>query len=226
MMKNLKLSLVALLCLGYALTANAQKTIKEGAITYSVVYDLPPEQQAMAAMLPTEYKVNFKGDYSTFKMDLGMFSTQVIYNVVTKETLSLTEVPMQNKKIAVKMNAEQSKKMQEMQGGEKDLEVKATTETKQISGYNCTKYILNDKISGEASEVWATKDINLPANSLTSSFKEIQGVPIQFSTNAQGMKTKMTLKEVKEEVVADINLTVPTGFETMSFEDLMKQMGG
>ena len=226
MIKNLKLSLLALICLGSALTANAQKTIKEGIITYSVVYDLPPEQQAMAAMLPTEFKVNFKGDFSAFKMDLGMFSRQMNYNVASKESLSLIEVPMQNKKIAVKLNAEQSKKMEEMESGERDYEVKATTETKQIAGYNCTKYILNDKISGEASEVWATKDIVVPANSLTSSFKDIQGVPVEFSKNAQGMKTKMTLKEVKEGVVSDINLTIPTGFETMSFEDLMKQMGG
>jgi GLPGLI family protein len=226
MIKNLKLSLVALLCLGYAFTANAQKTIKEGAIVYNVEYDLPPEQQAMAAMLPTSYKVNFKGDYSVFKMDLGMFSTEVIYNNATKETLSLTEVPMQNKKIAMKMNAEQSKKMQEMQNGEKDFEVKTTTETKQIAGYNCTKFILNDKISGESAEVWATTELNIPANSLTSSFKDIVGVPVQFNTNAQGMKTKMTLKEAKEEVVTDINMNIPAGYELMTFEDLLKQMGG
>ncbi len=225
-MKNLKLSLIAFICLGTSLIANAQKSVKEGSITYTVVYDLPPDQQAMAAMLPTEYKVNFKGDFSIFKMDLGMFATQVVYNDATKESLSLTDVPMQGKKIAVKMTKEQGEKMQELQSGEKDMEVKATTETKLIAGYNCTKYLIKDKISGEQSEVWATADLKIPSNSLTSVFKEIKGVPVEFSTNARGLKSKITLKEIKEETVTDINMNIPTGYETMSFEDLLKQMGG
>lgn len=225
-MKNLKISLIAFICLGSSLIANAQKTIKEGTITYSVVYDLPPDQQSMVAMLPTEYKVNFKGDMSMFKMDMGMFATQVVYNDASKESLSLTDVPMQNKKIAVKMTKEQGEKMQELQTGEKDLEIKATTETKQIAGYNCTKYTLKDKISGEQSELWATSDLKIPANSLTSVFKEIKGVPVQFSTNARGLKSKITLKEVKEETVSEINMTIPSGYETMTFDDLLKQMGG
>ncbi len=57
----------------------------------------------MASMLPSEFKVAFKADLSKFRMDMGMYATEVIFNSTTKETLSLTEVPMQNKKIAVKM---------------------------------------------------------------------------------------------------------------------------
>ena len=225
-MKNLKFSLIAFICLGSSFIANAQKTIKEGTITYSVVYDLPPDQQSMVAMLPTEYKVNFKGDLSVFKMDMGMFATQVVYNDLSKESLSLTDVPMQNKKIAVKMTKEQGEKMQELQAGEKDLEIKATAETKQIAGYNCTKYTIKDKISGEQSELWATGDLKIPANTLTSTFKDIKGVPVEFSTNARGLKSKITLKEVKEEIVTEINMTVPSDYETMTFDDLLKQMGG
>jgi GLPGLI family protein len=225
-MKNLKLAIIAFICLGSSFVANAQKTFKEGSVTYAVEYDLPPDQQAMVAMLPTVYKVNFKGDMTSFKMDMGMFATQVIYNEATKESLSLTDVPMQSKKIAVKMSKEQSEKMQELQTGETDLEIKATTETKQIAGYKCTKYTINDKISGDQSEVWATTDIKIPSNALTSVFKGIVGVPVQFSTNARGLKSKMTLKEIKEEPTAEINMTVPAGYETMAFEDLLKQMGG
>src|SRR6476620_316526 len=128
MLKNLKLGLIAFICLGSSFAANAQKAIKEGTITYAVEYDLPADQQSMAAMLPTEYKIEFKGDMSRFKMDMGMFATSVIYNDATKEMMSLTEIPMQNKKIAVKMNKDQSKKMQELQDEEKDFEIQTTTE--------------------------------------------------------------------------------------------------
>ena len=51
-------------------------------------------------------------------------------------------------------------------------------------------------------------------------------MPVQFSTNARGLKSKMTLKDVKEETVSDINFNVPTGYETLTFEELLKQMGG
>ena len=168
----------------------------------------------------------FKGDLSKFKMDMGMYSTQVIYNNATKESLSLTEVPMQSKKIAVKMTKEQSEKMQEMQSGEQDYEITATTETKKIAGYNSTKYLLKEKSSGAISEVWTTTEIEIPTNTLTSTIKGVKGVPLEFSTNARGMKSKMTFKGIKEEAVTDINMNIPNGFETMKFEDLLTQMGG
>lgn len=226
MLKNIKIGLIAFICLGSTFAAHAQKVIKEGTATYAVEYDLPASQQSMAAMLPKEFKVQFKGDNSKFKMDMGMYATEVIYNSATKESLSLTDVPMQNKKIAVKMTKEQTEKMQEMQTGEKDVEVTATKETKKIAGYNCTKYILKDKTSGDSADVWATTDITIPANSLTSGIKNVKGVPVEFSSNARGMKSKMMLKSITEEPVADIKMDIPTGYETMTFEDVMSQMGG
>jgi len=226
MLKNLKLGLIAFICLGSSFAANAQKAIKEGTITYAVEYDLPADQQSMAAMLPTEYKIEFKGDMSRFKMDMGMFATSVIYNDATKEMMSLTEIPMQNKKIAVKMNKDQSKKMQELQAGEKDFEIQTTTETKQIAGYNCKKYIFKDKISGESMDVWATTDITIPENTFSAALTGLKGFPVQFENNARGMKSKLTLKNIKEESVSAIDMTIPDGFETMTFEDIMAQMGG
>lgn len=226
MLKNVKLGLVAFICLGSTFAAKAQKAIKEGTITYAVEYDLPANQQSMAAMLPTEYKVIFKGELSKFKLDMGMFATQVIYNDSSKETLSLTDVPMQNKKIAVKMTSQQSQKMREMQGGDKDYDIKTTTDTKQIAGYNCNKYIFTDKASGDSMDVWATNDVSVPSNSLSVALKGLKGVPVQFENTARGVKTKLTLKSISEESVGDINMTVPDGYETMSFEDVMAQMGG
>ena len=75
-------------------------------------------------------------------------------------------------------------------------------------------------------EVWATMDIVIPTNTLTASIKNVKGVPVEFSSNARGIKSKMTLKSVSEQPVPDIKLDIPTGYETMTFEDLMSQMGG
>ncbi|HEX7367816.1 MAG TPA: DUF4412 domain-containing protein [Pelobium sp.] len=226
MKKHLKTTLLFAVCIAFTIMAKAQKVIKEGVVTYTVEYDLPPNQQSMAAMLPKEFKVNFKGNYSQFKMDMGMFSTLIILDNNTNETLTLTDVPMQNKKIAVKMNQSEAEQMREMQSGEQDYDVTETTETKKIAGYNCKKYILKDKAEGSETELWATTEIQIPASALTSSIKKINGVPVAFSNKANGMHTKLTLKSISEESVPDINLTIPAGYETMDFKDLMSKMGG
>ncbi|MEO6161070.1 MAG: DUF4412 domain-containing protein [Pelobium sp.] len=212
--------------MGSSFVALAQKTIKSGTITYAVEFQLPPDQQAMAAMLPSEYKVAFDGEMSKFKLDMGMFSTQVIYNAGTNESLSLTEVPIQSKKIAVKMTSDQTNQMQEMQSGEKDFEVKATSETKKIGVYNCTKYILTDKISGDKTEVWTTNEITIPKNSLTTMVKDVKGFPVAFESSSNGMKVKMNLKQVKEEEVPAITFDVPSDYEVLSFDSMLQMMGG
>lgn len=211
--------------MGCALMAQAQKVINQGTVTYAVAYNLPADQQSMAAMLPKEFKVVFKGDYSKFKMDMGMYATSIIFNSAKNETLSLTDVPMQGKKIAVKMNKDQSKKMRELQAGEQDFEVTPTTAQKKIAGYNCVKYLLKDKESGVQSEIWTTTDIQIPTNSLTSPINGVKGVPVEFSQDASGMKSKMTLKSIDESAVADIDFQVPTGYEVMDFNTLLSQMG-
>lgn len=225
MIKQLKITLLLAFCMGYTIVAQAQKIVKEGVAIYSVEYDLPAEQQAMAGMLPKEFKVAFKGNYSMFKMDMGMFATSVILNNLTNETLTLTDIPMQNKKFVVKMSKAEAEKMQGVQPGQEDYKVTQTTETKKIAGYNCTKYLLKDQTEDTDIELWATDEIQIPASALTSTIKGIKGVPIAFSTNAAGMKSKLTLKSISEEPVADINFNIPAGYELMDVEDLMSQMG-
>lgn len=222
MIKHLKNILYFTLFIGYTFTAQAQKVIKEGVAIYSVEYDLPADQQMMADMLPKEFKVSFKGNYSMFKMDMGMFSTSVITNNATNETLTLTDIPMQGKKYAVKMNKSEAEKMQ---SGEQYYDINKTPETKKIAGYNCTKYLLKDNIEGTDVELWATNDISIPASSLTSNIKGIKGVPVLFTNTANGLKSKLTLKSISEQSVPEINFNIPSGYELMDFKDLMGQMG-
>lgn len=226
MLKNLKLGLIAFICLGSTFAAKAQKVLKQGTITYSVQYNLPPDKQSMAAMLPAEQKVEFNGNMSRFKMDFGMYAVQVIYNDSSKETMTLTDVPMQGKKIAMKMNQDQAKKIEEVQGVTRDFDIKATDETKQIAGYNCKKYIFTNKDSGVELNVWATKDITVPLNSISAGLKGLDGFPVQFDNDQRGIKSTLTLKSISEEPVKEITMSVPDGYETMSFEDVMAQMGG
>lgn len=227
MKKLLKIAMLAFICTTTSLVANAQKVLKEGVLTYSTNFELPPDQAAMAAMLPSEFVVYLKGNVSKYKMDLGMFAVENYYDAATQQNLTLTDVPMQGKKIAVITTKEQTKQLETLQAGEKDFEVTSTKETKNIAGYNCTKFVMKDKISGDLSEVWTTTEINVLNTALTATLPSgIAGFPVQFSTNMNGVKNTMTLKSIDEKAVGEINFKIPEGYETMTFEDLLKQMGG
>jgi GLPGLI family protein len=227
MKKTIKTLVIAIICVSTSIAANAQKILKEGILTYSTNFELPPDQAAMAAMLPSEFVVYIKGNVSKYKMDLGMFAVENYYDAATQQNLTLTDVPMQGKKIAVISTKEQTKQLESLQAGEKDFEVTSTKETKNIAGYNCTKFIIKDKISGDLSEAWTTTEITVLSTALTSTLPSgITGFPVMFSTNMNGVKNTMTLKSIEEKAVGEVNFKIPEGYETMTFEALLKQMGG
>lgn len=221
MLKTLKLVLIAFICLG-SFAANAQKKVTEGYVSYSAEYDLPPDQQMAAAMLPKEYKLYFKGDVSKFTMDLGMMTNVITSNNKTSEGLMLMDIPAASQKIAVKITPEDKEKQKAMMP---DYEIVKTTETKTIGGYSATKYNAKDKKSDSTVEIWATNDLNLPLNNFTESFTGVQGTPLEFVSNMNGLKVKMSFKELKEEAVTGLNMTVPAGYTEMTMEELMSMSG-
>jgi len=220
-MKNLKLGLIAFLCLG-ALTGKAQKTINEGFISYSAEYNLAADQQMAAAMLPKLYKVYFKGDVSKFTMDLGMMTNKVIANNKTNTGLMLMEIPAANQKIAVKMTPEDKEKQKDKMP---DYTLTKTAETKTIGGYKAVKYNAKDKNSDGTVEIWTTTEISSPINNFTEGFKGIEGTPLEFTTDMNGVKAKLSFKEIKAETVTGLEMTIPAGFTEMTMDDLMSMSG-
>lgn len=224
MLKTIKIGFIAFICLG-TLTANAQKKITEGYITYTAEYDLPPDQQMAAAMLPKIYQVFFKDEISRLTMDLGMMTNQVTTDLKKQEGLLLINIPMADKKIAVKMTAEDKEKQKDMFP---DYEITKTNESKVISGYAVTKYSAKDKNSNTTVDIWSTKDLILPFNNLTEGFVGIQGfegTPLEFVTNMNGIKAKFSFKEVKQEEVKNLNMTIPSEYTVMTMEELMSMSG-
>lgn len=221
MLKTLKLGLIAFICLG-SFVANAQKKVTEGYVSYNAEYDLPADQQMAAAMLPKEYKLYFKGDVSKFTMDLGMMTNVITSNNKTSEGLMLMDIPAASQKIAVKITPEDKEKQKDMMP---DYEIVKTTETKTISGYSATKYTAKDKKSDSTVEIWATNDIDLPLNNFTEGFTGLKGTPLEFVSNMNGLKVKMSFKELKEEAVTGLTMTVPAGYTEMTMDELMSMSG-
>ncbi len=206
-----------------AFTASAQEKIEEGSITYIVEWTLPPSAPPqMAAMLPKEMKVYFKGDSSS-TVSKGGFSSTNIMNYNTEYFRILLDIPMANKKFCVPITPADKEDMKDKLP---DVTLTLTVDNKTILNYKAEKYNIKDKTTGAASEGWFTKDISIIPNSLSYYFDAAAGVPLEFQSVQNGMTFKAKVKEVKKETVPAGIFGVPKDYEEITFTELKGMMGG
>jgi hypothetical protein len=224
MFKSMKTGVLALLLVGTAFYAHAQKKITQGVITYGVEYDLSADQKSTidVSSLPKENKLQFNGNFSKLGMEMGPSILTIIKDGGTETALLLIDVPIAQKQIATKMSKEDIDKQA---GGIKYSDFKASGEKQTISGYNTEKYTYKDD-KGNAYELWATKDIELTPGATNTEFKSIKGTPIKFALSQNGVKTILTIKSIAEQNVGPFNLDVPSGYELMTMQELEALRGG
>lgn len=223
MLKSIKTGVLAAILVSSAIFANAQKKITEGTVTFGVEYSLTPEQEPMAAMLPTESKIKFNGNISRMEMQQGPATITVLANLADLNSLVLIDVPVAQMQFAVKGTKEDYEK--EKANDPKFSDFKATGEKKMILNYNAEKYTYKDD-KGGTYELWATNEIELPAGLVGRDFKDIKGTPIKFTTFNRGVKSTATLKSLVEEKTGPFSLEVPKGYEVKTMEEIMQMQGG
>lgn len=153
------------------------------------------------------------------------------------------------KKQLADMPAEQREAMEKMMGGmmkgggeEAKLDVSKTGETKTISGYKCTKYLIkeNDK---EFGTLWTTTNVldfgamqndfkafsqrmasltTMRGSQMAAVMKKIDGFPIQ--TTIAGMT--MTVTKFEKRSIAESEFEVPTGYKKVKSENFMEKKHG
>ncbi len=200
----------------------AQNKIAEGTIIYDVEWTVPPQMQAMAANLPTQMKVYFKGDSSSLKSESSMFSSTSILNSKKEYERMLLDIPMMGKKFSVIFTPDDQDKMLDKMP---ELTLKAGTETKTIAGYKTLKYEVNEKKSNQNSVAWFTKDIEITPNSLTRFYKESYGVPVEFTSYMNGLSLKATMKEINTAPVPAGSFSASKDYEEITFDQLMQMSG-
>lgn len=217
-----KTYLLSILCLLISITGFAQKNFKEGKIVYAITFpdmDLDPQQ---AAMMPTTMTLYIKGDNSRMEMKMGMGMSQtVITDSKTKTVTSLIDAMGQ--KYAMKMTEEDIKKEA---GDTPEIEVTKTGETKEIAGLVCevSKVIIKDK-KGEKidSEICLSKEFIIPnANWNNPTYKDVDGLMLEYEMEQGQMKMKLKAKSVKEETVADSMFEIPKDYEYKTMEEMMQ----
>jgi len=223
MFKTIKTGVLALMLVGATNYAQAQKKINEGTATYTVAYSLTPEMAQMESMLPKESKVKFKNGLAKSQMEQGPALITVMVDKGTETGLLLLDVPIMQWQYAVKMTKS------DLDDTKKDApvfsEFVATGEKKTIATYNAEKYTHKDD-KGGTYELWVTQDIELPGGMKESEFSSVKGTPVVFTSFRNGVKSVLTLKNIKEEPVGEISLTVPKGYQLKTMEDLKALQGG
>lgn len=223
MLKTIKGGLFALLLMGTAGYAQAQKKITEGTAVFTVKYSLPADMAQMENMLPAESKIKFKNSLMKSNMEQGPALITVIADKSTETGLLLLDVPIAQMQYAVKMtkaDMDETKK-----GAPIFSDFTPTGEKKTIATYNAEKYTHKDD-KGATYELWITQDIELPDGMKEDDFKTLKGTPVMYTSFRNGIQSTLTLKSLKQEAVGDISLTVPAGYELKTMEELKSMQGG
>lgn len=223
MLKSIKTGVLAAILVSSAIFANAQKKITQGTATFSMEYNLTPEQEPMATMLPKESKILFNGNFSKFEMQQGPATIVVVSDINELNSLVLIDVPVAQMQFAVKNTKADYEKSNATNPKLSDF--KATGEKSKVGTYNAEKYTYKDD-KGGTYELWATNDIQLPLGLTGPEFKEVKGTPVKFTTFRNGVKATSTLKAVTEDAVGPFTLDVPKGYELKTMEEIMQMQGG
>lgn len=210
-MKNLLILTISIVLL--SLSSCSKWT---GKIKYSLDYELPEAYESQRAMLATEMTY-YVGDGFTRVEQQSTIGDQVtISNQKTGVTTVL--IDLMGKKIAIST--------EEVEDEEKvEPEIEYLDETKEIAGYKCKKviYRVRSEDTDAEFEVYYTKELPAAAN---TQFKGIDGFPLEYMLEAQGMKTTYSAIEVTEGEVNSKLKKIPEGFEEMSLDEFMEMMGG
>lgn len=203
----------------------AQKKLSEGKILYSLSLDIPEgmDNGAMiAAMMPTELSVTFKGSKVRSEFATGMSET-IILNDAQVPNNSTILMDMMGNKYAMKVD---EKKILEQKANMPKYDIMVTKESKDIAGYKCVKAVLINQSNKDEVIVYYSPEIPFMENSFNAEFKDVKGMPFEYTAKMNGMKMTLSVKEVSKEKVQESIFTIPAEFKLVTQEDLMKELGG
>lgn len=217
-MKSILVTLLFVLSMG---TISAQTT--EGQISYKLDFssDNPEMAMALPMMQGSTMELYFAKDKSAANVTMGsMMTMKSVVDVKLDKGIILVDAMGQ--KIATKIESVKNSKKKV----ENAPMPQATSETKSILGFTCTKYIAKDTTgAGEDFIFWVTKELKTSLIGQEQFNSNIDGVPLEFSTMQQGMKVHFIATDFKKTVDANVfKIDVPEGYRVMT-EDQIKGMG-
>src|SRR5260221_10607221 len=206
---NFKLFNVAL---GIVLTAttmgaSAQKTYTSGMVSY------PTTMQGQTV----DVKEYFTPDSSSAVMTMGPANVKVLTTAKHDYLAVVLDVPVASiKKAGIASPSE----LEEAMAAVPTFTFTPTTETKQISGFNCKKVVAKDSKSGKTYDVWITNDVSVPPTAFPFYYASIGGFPVQFTAFQQGQEINITVSSVSDQKAPAGTFAIPKDLEKGTLADL------
>jgi len=191
------------------LSANAQKSYPEGLIT----------MKTNGGGQEIELKEYFRSDSIATIFSAGPAAIKLLSDVNYKFFAVVAEVAAFKVKKAAIYTADEINQALSIAP---TFTFAPSTETKQISGFNCKKVVATDAKTKKAYDTWITNDIALPAAVIEKCYANIGGVPIQFSAFQQGPDGALSVAEYTVISVSDQKAPAGTFSIASDFDKISK----
>lgn len=221
MKRFLSLIMIATFIIGLSSSAVAKDF--KGIITYKISYPGTDMDPNMAAMMPKMAKLSIKDHMSKFEISMGQMGRQIQIIDADAQTVT-TAMDMMGQKFYYVETADE---IDEESSGDVTVEIK--DETKEISGYECTKAIVTVKDEGDEMffTIYFTEEIGSKAMNIDNPyFKDIPGAMLEFEIET-GMGTmRMEAVSVSKQNLSASDFEVPEGFVEKTSDEIKQMMGG
>ncbi len=208
--------LFLILSIGLLTSLLPQSNSFEGSVTYKINYiELPDEVAGMESMLPQSTTMSLKGDKIRITQEVMGGSQVVVVDNKKKESHILMD--MMGQKMAILISKEE---MEASEANEKKPKIELEDDFKTILNYTCQKALITTEEGVQ--EVWFTDKIKAKLQN----FEGLPGFPLEYVTNENNMKMRMTVSEISNEKLKDSMFEIPEGYEIMTQSELSKMMGG
>jgi len=195
------------------LSASAQKNYTEGSLTYST---------SMRGQDVTIIQY-FTADSSATTFAAGPAKIKLLADANFKSFAVVVDVSAFNVKKAAIYTPDE---IDQVVSGLPSFTFAPGTETKQISGFNCTKVVATDTKTQKTYDVWVTKDITLPSTAVPKYYAAAGGAPIQYTAFQQGQSTQVTISAISDVKPPKGTFSIPADFDKITKDDLAAMSGG
>ena len=178
------------------LSANAQKNYSEGLVTI----------KTSARGQDVEMKQYFRSDSIATIFSAGPANIKLLADANYKFFAVVAEVSAFNVKKAAIYTPDEIDQALSVSPA---FTFVPSTETKQISGFNCKKVVATDAKTQKTYDIWITNDISLPSVVIDKCYATIGGVPIQYTSFQKGPDGALSIAD--DTVISVSDQKAPAG---------------
>ncbi len=195
----------------------AQKTISEGAITYTINMQSATNHQLTNSLNGASVTVYLKGAMSRTDIVSSLGNEKTIYDARTGNAIILKEYSGQ--KLMITLTKENWIAKNKKTDG---IAFNNTNDIKEILNYRCSKATakLND---GSILTVFYTKDLIPLSKEYDPAFKNLPGLPVQYEFESGNVKFVYTLAKIDFNTVEATKFEAPkSGYRVITYDDNKK----